>query len=96
MFLCYNQGVWNIREKETTWLILLYDYTCFEEGTSFEKKLFKVVFLFFKCCFYYNILNKTDFLYYKKIRLYCQYFCIPKKLLFRVIQPFFCVYNNLF
>ena len=90
MFLCYNQGVWNIREKETTWLILPYDYTCFAEGTSFEeKKLFKVVFLFFKCCFYYNILNKTDFLYNKNYLCIANIYPSKKNLCFALFSLFF-------
>jgi len=31
-----HQGVWNMKEIETTWSALAYHYTCFADGTSFE------------------------------------------------------------
>ena len=34
-------GAWNIREMESIWPALPYNYTCFADGTTFEKAFFK-------------------------------------------------------
>ena len=95
-------------EKESTRPALPYDYTCFANGTSFENKFLKGrLLILVTCCFTnYTILIKIDFLYYKKVRLYCIvytfkycHFLLAKKNLFGDIQPYFClfcVHNNLF
>ena len=53
-FVGKSQGVWNIREKETTRPAIPYDYICFRDGTPFEKEFLKVVF-YFLCVFYFTI-----------------------------------------
>ena len=55
-------------------------------------KFFKGSLLIFKCDFYFTIINKTNFLYYKKTLV----FCIPKNVFLCVIQPNFSpvVYNK--
>ena len=40
---------------------LPYDYTCFADGTYFEKEFLRSSFDFLNVVFYYTILNKTDF-----------------------------------
>jgi hypothetical protein len=60
------------REIQATPPALLYDYTSFADGVLHLKKSFKrSSFNILNVVFYYAILNKTNFLYYEKKRLYC-------------------------
>ena len=57
IILCTARSLEYIREKELTRPALPYDYTCFADGTPFEKESFNLL----NVNFYFSIFNKTDF-----------------------------------
>ena len=89
-FILNIQGVWNIREKESTRLALPYDYTCFADGTPFEKEFFKGRLLIFQMWFF-----TTPYLIKPFNNLIKKFVCIANNVasqnffLFGVIQPTF-------